>query len=89
MDTFESYFRREMRLLRAMGEDFSQTNPALARFLSADANDPDIEQLKEGFAFLTASLNQKVEDDLPEVTQPLLEHVWPFMLRAMPATTVL
>ena len=33
--------------------------------------DPDIDRLIEGFAFLTGSLRQKIEDEFPELTHSI------------------
>ena len=70
-------FREEMDYLRRLGREFSKDNPQLARFLGEEAADPDVERLLEGFAFLTAKLRLKIEDDFPELTHTLLQLLWP------------
>ena len=47
--------------------------PKLSSFLAEESADPDVERLLEGFAFLTARLRQKVEDEFPELTH---SHQW-------------
>lgn len=81
-------FREELSYLRELGREFSEDNPQLARFLGDEAGDPDVERLLEGFAFLTAKLGMKIEDDLPELTHSLLQMLWPNYLRPLPSTTI-
>ncbi|WP_180355379.1 type VI secretion system baseplate subunit TssF, partial [Pseudomonas shirazica] len=64
-------------------------NPQLARLLGKGASDPDVERLMEAFAFLTAKLRLKLEDDLPELTHPMLQLLWPNYLRPLPSATII
>lgn len=82
-------FSEELRYLRELGADFSQDNPQLARFLGTESGDPDVERLLEGFAFLTAKLRLKLEDDLPELTHSMLQMLWPNYLRPVPSVTII
>ncbi|WDY59987.1 type VI secretion system baseplate subunit TssF [Pseudomonas sp. PSKL.D1] len=82
-------FSEELRYLRELGTDFAKDNPQLARYLGKDSSDPDVERLLEGFAFLTARLRLKLEDDLPELTQPMLQLLWPNYLRPLPSATII
>ncbi|GAB2801844.1 type VI secretion system baseplate subunit TssF [Dyella kyungheensis] len=82
-------FREEMDYLRRLGREFSKDNPQLARFLGEEAADPDVERLLEGFAFLTAKLRLKIEDDFPELTHTLLQLLWPNYLRPLPSSTIM
>jgi type VI secretion system protein ImpG len=82
-------FSEELRYLHELGNDFAKDNPQLARVLGNGASDPDVERLMEAFAFLTAKLRLKLEDDLPELTQPMLQLLWPNYLRPLPSTTII
>ncbi|RCL28438.1 type VI secretion system baseplate subunit TssF [Pseudomonas sp. AFG_SD02_1510_Pfu_092] len=82
-------FSEELRYLHELGNDFAKDNPRLARFLGNGASDPDVERLMEAFAFLTARLRLKLEDDLPELTQPMLQLLWPNYLRPLPSATII
>ncbi|VVN92476.1 type VI secretion system baseplate subunit TssF [Pseudomonas fluorescens] len=86
--SLRAFFRDEMNYLRDLGHEFAEDNPQLARFLGEEAGDPDVERLLEGFAFLTARLRMKIEDDLPELTHPLLQMLWPNYLRPIPSFTL-
>lgn len=81
-------FIEELRYLRELGADFAKDNPLLARFLGEDSSDPDVERLLEGFAFLTARLRMKLDDDLPELTHSILQMMWPNYLRPLPSATI-
>ncbi|MGY2167375.1 type VI secretion system baseplate subunit TssF [Pseudomonas gingeri] len=81
-------FSEELLYLRELGREFAEENPQLAQFLGDKANDPDVERLLEGFAFLTAKLGMKIDDDLPELTRPLLHMLWPNYLRPLPSATI-
>lgn len=87
--TLRDLFRDELAYLREEGREFARHNPQLARFLGEEAADPDVERLLEGFAFLTAKLRLKIEDDLPELTQGLLQLLWPNYLRPIPSATIM
>lgn len=82
-------FSEELRYLHELGNDFAQDNPQLARLLGKGGSDPDVERLMEAFAFLTAKLRLKLEDDLPELTQPMLQLLWPNYLRPLPSATII
>lgn len=81
-------FRDELAYLRLQGKEFAKQNPGLSRFLSDESTDPDIERLLEGFAFLSARLRHKIEDDFPELTHSLLSLLWPNYLRPVPSITI-
>ncbi|MFK3724454.1 type VI secretion system baseplate subunit TssF [Pseudomonas monteilii] len=82
-------FSEELRYLHELGSDFAHDNPQLARLLGQEGSDPDVNRLLEAFAFLTAKLRLKLEDDLPELTHPMLQLLWPNYLRPLPSATVI
>lgn len=87
--SFNRYYQSELSALRQLGRRFSQRNPALAPFLAESGQDPDVERLLEGFAFLTGRLRQKLDDELPELTHSLMQLLWPNYMRPMPAFSIL
>lgn len=87
--SLKQLFRDELSYLKLQGKEFSRQNPGLSRFLSDESTDPDIERLLEGFAFLSARLRHKIEDDFPELTHSLLNLLWPNYLRPVPSTTII
>jgi len=87
--TLNRYFQSELSALRQLGRRFSERNPALAPFLGEAGQDPDVERLLEGFAFLTGRLRQKLDDELPELTHSLMHLLWPHYMRPIPAFSIL
>ncbi|MCP5017080.1 type VI secretion system baseplate subunit TssF [Ketobacter alkanivorans] len=87
--SFNKYFHDELTNIRELGREFAERNPRLAPFLTVEGQDPDVERLLEGFAFLTGRLRQKLDDELPEVTHSLMALMWPHFLRPIPAMSML
>jgi type VI secretion system protein ImpG len=87
--SFNRYYHDELTYLRELGAEFALENPNLAPFLSREAADPDIERLIEAFAFLTARIRQKIDDELPELSHSLVALMWPNLLRPLPSMSVL
>lgn len=86
--SFNKYFHDELSSIRELGKEFAERNPRLAPFLAVEGQDPDVERLLEGFAFLTGRLRQKLDDELPELTHSLMALLWPQFLRPIPAMSI-
>ena len=86
---FNKYYQDELAYLREMGRDFARIYPEAAHFVGEASQDPDVERLLEGFAFLTARIRQKLEDEVPELTHTLVETFFPHYLRPIPSFTVI
>ncbi len=85
------YFDAEMRYLRDAAKEFAETHPDRAAMLDLDKAgppDPYVERLLEGFAFSTGRLREKIDDDLPELTEGLVSMLWPHYLRTIPSLSV-
>ena len=87
--SINAYYEDELSYLRDLGGAFATANPRLANFLGREASDPDVERLLEGFAFLTARLRQRLDNELPELSHSLIRLVWPHYLRPIPSLTML
>ncbi|OLQ90628.1 type VI secretion protein [Vibrio panuliri] len=85
----DKYFREELAFLKEQGREFTEIHPQLSRFLHGRTLDPDVERLLEGFAFLTAKLREKVEDEFPELTHSMINMLWPNYLRPIPSMSIL
>jgi type VI secretion system protein ImpG len=91
MDEILRYYEAEMRYLREAGKEFAQAHPDRARALNIDRVgdlDPYVERLYEGFAFLTARIQQRLDDELPEFTEGLVGMLWPHYLRMIPSLAI-
>ncbi len=82
------YYRSELGYLRDLGREFAAAHPDAARYLAAESADPDVERLLEGVAFLTGRLRQKLDDELPDLADALIDGVWPHYLRPTPAMAI-
>lgn len=85
------YFDAEMRYLREAGQEFAEAFPDRAAQLNLDKpgpRDPYVERLFEGFAFLMGRLREKLDDDLPELTEGLVSLLWPHYLRTIPSLSI-
>ncbi len=84
----DKYFREELSFLKEQGKEFCEIHPQLSRFLHGSTTDPDVERLLEGFAFLTARLREKVDDEFPELTHSIINMLWPNYLRPVPSMSI-
>lgn len=85
------YYDAEMRYLREAAKEFARTHPDRAALLDLDKTgtpDPYVERLFEGFAFSMGRLREKIDDDLPELTEGLVSMLWPHYLRTIPSLSV-
>lgn len=83
------YYQRELANLRNLAAEFSKKHPALAPMLSGPSQDPDVERLLEGSAFLSGLLAQKLDDEFPEIIHGLMRLVFPHYLSPVPSMTML
>lgn len=85
------YYNRELSYLRHYGTIFSRRFPKIARRLGmteSGVEDPHVERLIESFAFLTASIHQKIDEDMPELNQAMMEVLAPQFIRQIPSVSV-
>jgi type VI secretion system protein ImpG len=90
-ETLYRYYERELLFIRQLANDFAQQYPAAAGSLLLEANrsvDPHVERLIESFAFLTARVQQKLDDDFPEMTEALLNVLYPHYLAPIPSLAI-
>lgn len=85
------YYNRELQFMREMGAEFARAYPKVAARLSLEGlecADPYVERLLEGFAFLAARVQLKLDARHPEFTQHLLEIVYPGFLAPVPSAAI-
>jgi type VI secretion system protein ImpG len=85
----QKYYQEELQLLRELAAEFAEAHPALAPMLTGASQDPDVERLLEGTAFMTGMLREKLDDDFPEIIQGLMQLVFPHYLQPIPAATLM
>jgi type VI secretion system protein ImpG len=90
-DTLLHFYEQELTFFRQQAETFAERYPAAAGQLRLEPNrstDPHVERMIEAFALLTGRVQQKLNDDLPEVTHAFLETLYPHYLRPFPSMAV-
>jgi len=86
------YYERELTYLRELSGEFAQRYPKIARRLLLDgeqSEDPHVERIIEGFAFLTARIHRKLDDEFPEITEAFLQTLYPHYTQPFPSCTLL
>jgi type VI secretion system protein ImpG len=79
------YFERELVVLRRYGAEFGSRFPRVAGGLYAASGDPHAERVLQGTALLAARIQKRLDDGYPQVTERLLESLYPHCLRPFPS----
>jgi type VI secretion system protein ImpG len=85
------YYNSELNYLRELGAEFAANNPKIAARLGMrdiEVADPYVERLLEGFSFLTARVQLKMDAEFPRFSQRLLEVIYPNYLAPTPAMCI-
>jgi type VI secretion system protein ImpG len=87
------YYNNELQHIRKMAGEFADAYPNIAGRLALknDDNscpDPYVERLLEGFSYLSARVQVKLDASFPRFTSHLLEVVYPHYLAPTPSMTV-
>jgi type VI secretion system protein ImpG len=88
---FLRYYERELRFVRDLAGEFASEHARIANRFGLDQDscaDPHVEWLLDGFAFLTARVQQKFDGDYAVFTQNLLNMVYPDCLAPTPSACV-
>jgi type VI secretion system protein ImpG len=90
-DELLEYYEKELSFLRRTGAEFANRYPKIASRLLLEpskCDDPHVERLLEGFAFLAAHVHLKLADDFSEINEALLNIVYPHYTRPIPAMSM-
>jgi type VI secretion system protein ImpG len=88
---FLRYYSQELQHLREVGGEFAKDYPKIAGRLGLDGfecADPYVERLLEGFSFMAARVQLKIDAEFPRFTQHLSELVYPHFLAPTPSMAV-
>jgi type VI secretion system protein ImpG len=88
---FLNWYNGELSALRKRASRFAEKHPKIASRLrlTGDAvDDPHVERMIQGFAYSAARIRQKLEDDFPELTDTLLEALYPQYLAQIPSMSI-
>jgi type VI secretion system protein ImpG len=86
-----AYYENELGFLRHLGREFAAANPKIASRLALEPNkcdDPHVERLIEAFALLAGRIHCKIDDEFPEITESLLNVLYPHYLRPIPSMSI-
>lgn len=88
-DSLLPYYDRELVAIRKLAGEFARANPKRAGQLriapDGVVDDPHVERLLQGTAFLAARVQHRLDDELPEITDVLLELLCPHLLAPVPS----
>lgn len=85
------HYNRELQHLREMGAEFAAEFPKIAARLRIDdleVSDPYVERLLEGFAFLAARVQLRLDAEFPRFTQRLLDILYPQFMAPVPSMLI-
>ncbi|RQY55882.1 type VI secretion system baseplate subunit TssF [Burkholderia stagnalis] len=80
-----------MRNLRAVADEFAQAHPEAARRLGMRYGEVDerVRATFEGFALLAGRLSMKLDDGMPEITEPLIDNLYEHAARPIPSLSII
>ena len=91
-DELLPYYEKELAYIRQMGAEFASEHPKIAGRLGINAEtieDPHVSRLIEGVAYLNARIQHKLDDDFPELSDALLEVLFPHYQRPIPSMSII
>lgn len=87
-----SVFNKELGYLREQSKEFAKLYPKAAANLGITENsiqDPFVERLLEGFAFVAARIHLKIDAEFPKFSARLLDTIYPTFLAPTPSFCIL
>lgn len=91
LDELLPYYENELTYLRRLSKEFAGRYPKIASRLMLEGDvceDPHVERMIESFAFLTARIHRKLDDEFPQITEALLSVLYPHFLRPVPSMSI-
>jgi type VI secretion system protein ImpG len=89
---FLNWYNNELAALRKRASKFAERHPKIAgrlRMTAEATDDPHVDRIMQGFAYSAARIRQKLEDDFPELTDTLLEALYPQYLAQVPSMSIM
>lgn len=90
-DGFLQRYNDELAAIRRRAARFADAFPKIAgrlRVTGEVADDPHVERLIQSFAYSAARVRQKLDDEFPELTDGLLETLYPHYLAPLPSMSI-
>ncbi|MFA7554818.1 MAG: type VI secretion system baseplate subunit TssF [Spongiibacteraceae bacterium] len=90
-DKLLDHYEKEFAFLQESASEFARQHPGAASRLqltSDTVDDPLVGRLLAGTAYLNARIQQKLDDEFPELTDALLDTLYPHYLRPIPSMAI-
>ena len=90
-DKLLNYYEQELTFIREMGAEFAKEYPKIAGRLMLEPDkceDPFTERLIEAFALISGRIHKKIDDDFPEITESLLNIIYPHYINPIPSMSI-
>jgi len=89
----EREYENELVFIRQFATEFARERPGIAGRLMVSedtgvSQDPHVERMIEAFAFLTARVQVKLKDEFPQLTDALLNILYPHYLAPIPSMAI-
>lgn len=91
MDELLPFYEQELGFLRRHSREFAERYPKIAGDLlmaGEVCEDPHIERMIQSFALMSARVSKRLDDDFPQLTEALLEVLYPHYLRPFPSCSI-
>lgn len=85
------HYDKELAFIQQSAAEFARRHPGAAARLQLGADsieDPLVGRLFAGVAYLNARIQQKLDDEFPELTDAFLETLYPHYLRPIPSMAI-
>jgi len=90
-DELLPYYEKELAYIRQLGGEFAKENPKIASRLGINDDsieDPHVSRMIESFAFLNARIHHKLDDDFPQLSDALIDLIYPHYQRPLPSMSI-
>ncbi|MCQ2380515.1 MAG: type VI secretion system baseplate subunit TssF [Victivallaceae bacterium] len=90
--TFLDYYKQNLAHIRSTASEFAREFPKIAARLELsefNCQDPYVERLLEGAAFLSARVEKKLDDGFPRLLEAVLGAIDPMSLYPMPSSCII
>lgn len=90
-DSLLPYYNQELVAVRRLASEFAIAHPKIAgrlRLAPDAVDDPHVARLLDGVAFLSARAQKRLDDEFPELTDTLLNVLYPHYLAPFPSCAI-
>jgi type VI secretion system protein ImpG len=85
----KQYYINALNAIKRDAKGFAKQYPNVAPLLAKESTDPDVERLLEGFAYLSAQLDERIDNTNTRIANSIIQQFYPNYYRANTAATML